>query len=199
MYLRFKHSHTKTILLILSLVSMLSVGIILLFMNLQAKETKNIYQFTVKDLTEKEVKLNQYKGKVLLIVNTASNCGFTPQYAELQELYDLYHAKGFEVLAFPSNDFGGQEPLSGNKIQQFCDAKFNTTFPIFEKIKVKGDLAHPLYQFLSNKKQNGSVNIAPKWNFHKYLINKNGEVVDYFLTTTNPNSNKVKRAIEKLL
>jgi glutathione peroxidase len=140
-----------------------------------------------------------YKGKVLLIVNTASECGFTPQYEDLEAVYQLYKNKGFEVLAFPSNDFGGQEPLNGNEIQQFCSVKFHTTFPIFDKIHVKGKNANPLYSFLSNKSQNGNVNIAPKWNFQKYLIDKNGHVIDYYLSTTSPTSAKVKKAIEALL
>jgi glutathione peroxidase len=147
----------------------------------------------------KEVQLNMYKGKVLLIVNTASECGFTPQYEDLEAVYQLYKNKGFEVLAFPSNDFGGQEPLNGNEIQQFCSVKFHTTFPIFDKIHVKGKNANPLYSFLSNKSQNGNVNIAPKWNFQKYLIDKNGHVIDYYLSTTSPTSAKVKKAIEALL
>jgi glutathione peroxidase len=161
--------------------------------------SKSVYDFTVNDLNGKEVNLNAYKGKVLLIVNTASECGFTPQYQELEELYQLYKKKGFEVIAFPSNDFGGQEPLNGSEIQQFCTVKFNTTFPIFDKIKVKGNDAHPLYKFLSNKSENGSVDIAPKWNFQKYLIDKNGHVIDYYLSTTSPTSSKVKKAIEELL
>lgn len=161
--------------------------------------SKSVHNFKVHDLSGKEVQLNIYKGKVLLIVNTASECGFTPQYEDLEAVYQLYKNKGFEVLAFPSNDFGGQEPLNGNEIQQFCSVKFHTTFPIFDKIHVKGKNANPLYSFLSNKSQNGNVNIAPKWNFQKYLIDKNGHVIDYYLSTTSPTSAKVKKAIEALL
>ncbi len=161
--------------------------------------SKSVHNFKVHDLSGKEVQLNMYKGKVLLIVNTASECGFTPQYEDLEAVYQLYKNKGFEVLAFPSNDFGGQEPLNGNEIQQFCSVKFHTTFPIFDKIHVKGKNANPLYSFLSNKSQNGNVNIAPKWNFQKYLIDKNGHVIDYYLSTTSPTSAKVKKAIEALL
>jgi glutathione peroxidase len=161
--------------------------------------SESVHNFKVHDLSGKEVQLNMYKGKVLLIVNTASECGFTPQYEDLEAVYQLYKNKGFEVLAFPSNDFGGQEPLNGNEIQQFCSVKFHTTFPIFDKIHVKGKNANPLYSFLSNKSQNGNVNIAPKWNFQKYLIDKNGHVIDYYLSTTSPTSAKVKKAIEALL
>jgi glutathione peroxidase len=177
---------------------MIKVLIISLFMTTLVG-SKSVHNFKVHDLSGKEVQLNMYKGKVLLIVNTASECGFTPQYEDLEAVYQLYKNKGFEVLAFPSNDFGGQEPLNGNEIQQFCSVKFHTTFPIFDKIHVKGKNANPLYSFLSNKSQNGNVNIAPKWNFQKYLIDKNGYVIDYYLSTTSPTSAKVKKAIEALL
>jgi glutathione peroxidase len=143
--------------------------------------------------------MDTFQNKVLLIVNTASECGFTPQYKELEELYKQYQEKGFEVLAFPSNDFGKQEPLNGKEIGEYCSIHFRTTFPLFEKVKVVGINALPLYQFLSNKKQNGKVNIAPKWNFQKYLVNRKGEVVDYFLPFTKPTSPAIKKAIERLL
>jgi glutathione peroxidase len=159
----------------------------------------SVHNFKVNDLFGKEVDLNIYKGKVLLIVNTASECGFTPQYEDLEALYQLYKDKNFVVLAFPSNDFGEQEPLNGKDIQSFCTAKFHTTFPIFDKIHVKGDNADPLYKFLSNKSQNGAVDIAPKWNFQKYLIDKDGQVIDYYLSTTSPTGSKIKNAIETLL
>jgi len=158
-----------------------------------------IYQFSANTLQNKPVSLSEYKDKVILIVNTASECGFTPQYQGLEELYQEFKDKGLVVLGFPSNDFGGQEPLEGKEIETFCSINYGVSFPIFEKTKVKGKEASDLFKFLSDKKQNGNVNISPKWNFQKYLINKNGEVVDYFLSTTTPNSGKIKRAIEKLL
>lgn len=157
---------------------------------------KSIYDFNVKDISGKNIELSAYRGKVLLIVNTASECGFTPQYKDLEELYQKYKDQGFCVLAFPSNDFGEQEPLEGKQIHEFCTVNFKTTFPIFNKIHVKGKNADPLFKFLSNKSQNGSVDIAPKWNFQKYLIGKDGKVVDYFLSTTSPMSERIKRAIE---
>jgi glutathione peroxidase len=163
------------------------------------KEQLNIYKFKLKNLLGAEVLLDKFKGKVLLIVNTASECGYADQYKELEEIYREYKDRGFEVLAFPSNDFGFQEPLSGVNIENYCHAKYNTTFTIFNKIKVKGLGAHPLYQFLSEKRLNGTVNMYPKWNFHKYLVNKDGKVVDYYFTVTKPNSLKLKQAIEKLL
>lgn len=177
---------------------MLKLIFIPLFMSILI-DGKTVHNYTVHTLTGKEIHLKSYAGKVLLIVNTASECGFTPQYEELEELYQLYKNKGFVVLAFPSNDFGGQEPLNGSEIQQFCTVKFNTTFPIFDKIHVKGDDADPLFKFLSNKSENGTVDMAPKWNFQKYLIDKNGHVVDYYLSTTSPTSSKIKNAIETLI
>ncbi|MFN4083062.1 MAG: glutathione peroxidase [Bacteroidia bacterium] len=158
-----------------------------------------IYDIKVKDLAGNEISLDAYKGKVLLIVNTASECGFTPQYRDLEILYKTYKDRGFEVLAFPSNDFGGQEPLMGEEIQHFCSEKYKTTFPVFDKVKVKGEFAHPLFKYLSDKKQNGKISTSPKWNFHKYLIDKNGRVVDYYLSITSPTSSRITKAIEKLL
>ncbi|MGB1284277.1 MAG: glutathione peroxidase [Polaribacter sp.] len=160
---------------------------------------KSIHQFTVKNLANQEVSLSQYEGKVLMIVNTASKCGFTPQLKDLEQLYDTYRKQGFEVLAFPSNEFGGQEPLKGEAIESFCQVNYGVSFTIFEKTKVKGTEASELYQFLANKKLNGAVQSVPKWNFHKYLVNKKGEVIDYYYSTTSPTANRVKRKIEGLL
>lgn len=160
---------------------------------------QSIHQFTVKNLAGKDVPLETYKGKVLLIVNTASKCGYTPQLEQLEKLHEKFRDKGFSVLAFPSNDFGGQEPLNGEAIQEFCDRNYGVTFPVFEKIHVKGNKAAPLFHFLSDKKQNGAVASTPKWNFHKYLIDKEGRVVDFFYTITEPDAIRVQRAIEKLL
>ena len=161
--------------------------------------SNTIYPFKVTKIDGESISMDTFQNKVLLIVNTASECGFTPQYKELEELYKQYQEKGFEVLAFPSNDFGKQEPLNGKEIGEYCSIHFHTTFPLFEKVKVVGINALPLYQFLSNKKQNGKVNIAPKWNFQKYLVNRKGEVVDYFLPFTKPTSPAIKKAVERLL
>lgn len=158
-----------------------------------------IYQFTVQDLSGREVSLNDYKDKVLLIVNTASECGFTPQLKELEQLRTDFDGKDFEILAFPSNDFGGQEPLEGGAIAQFCKSKYGANYRIFNKIRVRGPYAHPLYKFLSNKKQNLRINTSPRWNFHKYLIGKSGEVADFFYPFTKPISTRVKKEITKLL
>ena len=160
---------------------------------------KNIYQFSVTDTKGNQISLEKFKGKVLLIVNTASECGFAPQLKGMEALYKEYKDKGVEVLAFPSSSFGGQEPLKGMEIQNFCELNFKTSFPIFEKSDVKGSNQSELFQFLSSKKENGRINSAPKWNFHKYLVNKDGQVVDYYYSTTKPDSSKIKRAIDKLL
>ncbi len=162
-------------------------------------DKNSIHQFTVKDASGKEVSLADYKGKALLIVNTASQCGFTPQLDDMEKLYEEFKADGFEVLAFPSNDFAGQEPLDGEAIQQFCMTKYNAQYPIFDKMVVKGKDASPLYKFLSDKKLNGKVSSKPKWNFHKYLVDKEGRVVDYYYSITNPTSSKIKRSIKKIL
>ena len=162
-------------------------------------DKKSIYQFSVKDIQQNEVPLSEYKGKVLLIVNTASKCGFTPQLDDMEKLYEEFKGDGFEILAFPSNDFARQEPLDGEAIQQFCVTKYSASYPIFDKIHVKGKDADPLFQFFSNKKLNGKFSSKPRWNFHKYLVDKEGKVVDYFYTITKPTSGKIKRSIKKLL
>ena len=162
-------------------------------------DKESIFQFSVKNIQQEEVSLSKYKGKVLLIVNTASKCGFTPQLDGMEKLYEEFKEDGFEILAFPSNDFAGQEPLDGEAIQQFCVTNYSASYSIFDKIHVKGKDADPLFQFFSNKKLNGKFSSKPKWNFHKYLIDKDGKVVDYFYTITKPTSNKIKRSIRKLL
>lgn len=158
-----------------------------------------VYPFKAKLVNGKEQNLAEYKGKVLLIVNTASGCGFTPQYKELQELRDEFGAEGFEVLAFPSNDFGKQEPLAAAEIGEFCEINYGVKFPVFDKVMVRGEQAHPLFSFLADKKKNGNVSAKPRWNFHKYLINRDGVVVEYFYPFTKPTSAKVKKKIQRLL
>ena len=159
----------------------------------------SIYQFTVNKLNGEEVRLSEFRGKVLLIVNTASGCGFTPQLRELEQLRKEYEGQDFEILAFPSNDFGGQEPLSGSAIMKFCNINFGVKFSVFDKIRVRGPYAHPLFKFLADKKLNKQVNSAPKWNFHKYLIDRNGMVMDFFYPFTKPVSGRIKKRIDKLL
>ncbi|MEM1320415.1 MAG: glutathione peroxidase [Bacteroidota bacterium] len=161
--------------------------------------TKSIHQFSVKNLKGEPVSLADYEGKVLLIVNTASRCGFTPQLKQMEELYQAYKDRGFEILAFPSNNFGAQEPLEGEAIQEFCDLNFRTTFPLFDKVHVKGPEVSELFAFLADKSRNGKTSSRPRWNFHKYLIDKDGRVADFFYSFTKPTAGRVKKAIEGLL
>lgn len=160
---------------------------------------KNIYQFTAQNIKGEELTLEKYRGKVLLIVNTASECGFTPQLGQLEDLRQKFESEAFEVLAFPSNDFGQQEPLNDDGIGRFCSTNYHTKFTIFKKVNVRGEHVNPLFQFLADKKLNGNVSSSPRWNFHKYLINAEGEVVDFFYSFTKPNSARVRKKIQKLL
>lgn len=137
----------------------------------------SIYQFEVKDIDENDVSLAEYKDKVILIVNTASKCGLTPQYKELEELYQKYKDKGLVILGFPANNFLSQEPGSNLEIKQFCEANYGVSFPMFAKISVKGNDIHPLYQYLTQKSENGTLDAPVKWNFQKFLIDKNGVLV----------------------
>ncbi len=159
----------------------------------------SIYQYKVKDAKGTKVPLSKYEGKVLMIVNTASKCGFAPQFEKLEQLHQAYKDKGFAVIGFPSNDFAGQEPNDADGAEEFCQINYGVSFPIMEKVHVKGSDQHELFQFLSDKKKNGKVNSTPKWNFHKYIINKKGEVEDFYFTPTSPTSNKIKKKVEKLL
>jgi len=154
-------------------------------------QSKSVHQFKVKFINGTEKNLSEYKNKVLLIVNIASACGFAPQLGELQTLREKLGTDNFEILGFPSNDFGRQEPLEGNAINAFCEVNYGVQFPVFEKIMVRGEHAHPLFKFLNQSS-------TPRWNFHKYLINKDGEVVDYFFPFTKPLSSKVKKKIQRL-
>jgi glutathione peroxidase len=156
----------------------------------------SIYDFTVTDNQGKKVSLSEYKGKVLLVVNTATKCGFTPQYAALQDLYDKHRDKGFEILDFPCNQFGHQAPGTDGEINEFCSLKFHTTFPRFSKIDVNGDKADPLYVYLKGEKT-GKLNPAIKWNFTKFLVDKNGVVQERYASTAKPES--LEADIEKLL
>jgi glutathione peroxidase len=158
----------------------------------------SIYQFNVQRLGGEEINLSDYKNKVLLVVNTASQCGFTPQLKDLVTLKEGFKDKDFEILAFPSNDFGGQEPLEGQELADFCE-KAGANYPIFEKIRVRGPYAHALYKFFADKKQNGKLSSIPRWNFHKFLISKSGLVTDFFYPFTKPTSSKIRKKIARLL
>jgi glutathione peroxidase len=163
---------------------------------LMATKTASVYDFTLNDIDGKPVSLNQFKGKVLLIVNTASFCGNTPQYSELQDLYETYEEKGLEILAFPANNFGQQEPGSDAEIKSFCFTKYSLTFPLFSKISVKGQDKHPLYHYLTEQSPfPGEV----EWNFQKYLIDRSGNVVARYHHRTKPLSNEVITDVERVL
>ncbi len=155
-----------------------------------------IYDFKVKDNEGQEVSLKEYEGKVLLIVNTATGCGFTPQYEGLQNLYKKYKEKGFEILDFPCNQFGGQAPGTAEEIASFCDARFGITFKQFAKIDVNGENEEPLYKFLKSQK-GGVLGNDIKWNFTKFLVDRNGNVVERFGSATTPE--KIDKKLEELL
>lgn len=160
------------------------------------QETKTLYDFRVKTIDGEEKSLADYKGKVLLIVNVASKCGFTPQYEGLETLYRKYKDRGFVVLGFPANNFLSQEPGTDAEIKTFCTTNYNVTFDMFSKISVKGKDIHPLYKFLTEESDfSGSV----KWNFQKYLVNRNGVVVGKFAPTTKPTDPELIKAIESQL
>lgn len=156
-----------------------------------------IYDYEVKTTSGDSIQLEQFAGKVVLVVNTASKCGFTPQYKELQALYEKYKEEDFVVLGFPSNQFMNQEPGSNDEIQSFCEINYGVTFPIFEKTDVNGPNAHPLFNYLVNESKGFLGTKSIKWNFTKFLIDKNGNVIKRFSPNTNPSS--IEPEIKKLL
>lgn len=161
-----------------------------------AQETnKKIYDFITTDISGETISLEKYKGKTLLIVNVASKCGLTPQYAELQALYDEYADKDFEILAFPANNFMNQEPGANSEIRTFCTTQYGITFPVFGKISVKGNDIDPLYNFLTKKEENGVLDAPVTWNFQKFLIDAEGNVVCSFAPKQKVNNKEVKRRI----
>ena len=161
-----------------------------------AKYNKVFFDFEIKDIENKVLNLSTFKNKTILLVNVASNCGFTKQYDDLQKLYEKFNNKGLVVLGVPSNQFGGQEPGSNKEIKDFCEANFNITFPITSKYEVKGKNAHPIYIWAKENYGNSAI---PKWNFHKILINKDGKVEDTFSSFTKPMSKKLINKIENIL
>ena len=164
--------------------------------NVSADYDKLAYDFNFKDLDGSPLKLSEYKNKVIIAVNVASQCGFTSQYEDMQNIWEKYQEKGVVMLGIPSNDFGKQEPGNSDEIKNFCEAKFGITFPMTEKVSVKGTSAHPFYVWA---KKNHGIPAVPKWNFHKIIIDKNGKVADTFSSITNPSSKKFIEALEKLI
>ncbi len=157
----------------------------------------SLYDIPLKDIDGKDTSLKPYRGKVLLVVNVASKCGLTPQYSALESLYERYKDKGFSVLAFPCNQFAGQEPGTSEEIKQFCSTKYNVTFPLFDKLDVNGPNRHPLYQALAGKGSPYPGDI--KWNFGKFLIGRDGRILKRFEPKTTPDSPEVQQAIEAAL
>ncbi len=160
---------------------------------------KQFYKFKMRDIDGKDVSLGKYKGKLLLVVNVASKCGYTPQYEGLENIYNKYNAQGLEVLGFPANNFGSQEPGTEAEIKQFCESKYKVTFPMFAKISVKGEDQHPLYKFLTSKETDPQFAGEISWNFNKFLVDRKGNIVARFSSKDTPESEAVTSAIEKYL
>lgn len=156
---------------------------------------ESFYDFSMKSIDGENISFKQFKGKKVLLVNVASKCGFTPQYEDLQKLHELYGNK-VAILGFPANNFGSQEPGSNEEIALFCSSNYGVNFQMFEKISVKGDDMHPLYQWLSNEKYNGWNNEAPSWNFCKYLVDENGKLVAFFPSKVEPLSDELLTKIK---
>jgi len=164
--------------------------------NVNAEYEKLAYDFNFKDLDGSPLNLSDYKDKVIVVVNVASQCGFTKQYEDMQKIWEKYQSKDFVILGVPSNDFGQQEPGTNKEIKNFCEAKFGISFPMTEKVNVKGDNAHPFYKWA---KKNFGKQAVPKWNFHKIIIDKKGKIVETFSSITNPSSKKFIKSIEDLI
>jgi glutathione peroxidase len=162
-----------------------------------ARDAPSIYHFTMKDIDGKVVPLDKFKGKVLLVVNVASKCGLTPQYAGLQKLYTEYKDKGLVILGFPANEFRGQEPGTNEEIKKFCSATYGVTFPMFSKIAVKGDEIHPLYQWLIGNSDRPKEDI--EWNFAKFVVGRDGKTIKRFAPKSTPDSPELVAAIKEAL
>lgn len=159
----------------------------------------NVMDFSLNSIDGQPAPLSQYKGKVIMIVNVASKCGYTPQYAGLEALYEKYKSQGFVILGFPANNFGAQEPGTNEEIKTFCSRTYNVTFPMYAKISVKGEDKHPLYRYLTDKQANPATGGEIQWNFTKFLVGKDGKVVARFESAVTPESPQVAAAIEKAL
>ena len=160
---------------------------------------KTIYDCTLPDIAGRPVNLGAFQGRVLLLVNVASRCGFTPQYAGLQQLYTRYQSRGLVVLGFPANNFLGQEPGTDAEIKTFCTTKYNVTFPLLAKLSVKGADQHPLYRFLTSKETNPDFAGAITWNFNKFLVGRDGKILARFGSRTAPDDKELVAAVEKAL
>ncbi len=168
------------LLLIALLISCISVG-----------QTKSFYDFKANTIDGKSFDFSSLKGKKVLIVNIATECSLTPQLKKLQELYEEYGGEEFEIIAFPCNDFGKQEPGESKEIKEFCSKKYAVSFRLMEKISIKGENPHPIYNWLTNSKENGTLDSKVTWNYQKFLINKNGEIFDSYSPLTSPKNSKI--------
>ena len=180
----------KTLLLILGL-TIMSTSVV-------DDNVDSVHDFELNNIEGEKIPLNKFEGEVLLIVNTASECGYTPQYEGLQALYEQYNEKGLEVLGFPANNFGGQEPGTDKEIKKFCKVNYGVTFPMFSKISVKGDDINPLFEFLTTQ-ENPDFEGAIKWNFEKFLVSKDGKLLRRFRSDVTPQSEQIINAIDKAL
>ena len=187
---------TKTIKKLKKYLSVFIITLLLSCMNsYNYEDNLSFYDIKVKTIDGEDFDLSTLKGKKLLVVNVASKCGLTPQYKLLEEVYKEYKNQNFEVLAFPTSDFANQEYSDSQKISSFCQKNYGVTFPIFEKVSVKGKSKHYIYQWLTEKNKNGKKNVSVLWNFQKFIIDENGQWVDYFLPTTSPKSKKIVKWI----
>jgi len=170
--------------------------ILFAFINRKGKATSSIHQFKAKTIDGQVLDFSTLKGKKILIVNTASKCGFTPQYKELEELFEKYKDKNFVIVGFPCNQFGNQEPGTSSDIKEFCTRNYGVSFTMMEKVDVKGDGICEIYSWLTRKDKNGVTNSSVKWNFQKYMIDENGCLVDYLFSFKSPNCSKITNWIE---
>jgi len=191
--------------LLIGMVVVLTVSAAMLFLvkanvsTVEKGKSKTVYDFTMKDTGGKDVKLEQFRGKVVMLVNVASKCGYTPQYDGLQKIYEQYKDQGFVILGFPANNFGAQEPGTNEEIVEFCRINYGVKFPIFSKISVKGDDKHPLYKYLTEPATNPDFSGEIKWNFNKFLIGRDGKIIARFESADKPEDAKVTGAIEGAL
>lgn len=172
------------------------VLVTILYVSMSYAQNKTVYDFKVTDIDGKEFDMSSLKGKKLLIMNVASKCGLTPQYQQLQQLYDKYKYRNFVIIGFPSNDFKSQEPGSDKEIKEFCTRNYGVTFPIMSKIEVTGKNKAPIYKWLTEKSENGKLDVEVQWNFQKFMIDENGNLVDYLLPKESPLSDKIIKWIE---
>lgn len=184
--------------MVVSLIMLITVGIYFSPAD-QPKGISPLYNFTVTDIDGNDVTLSEYRGKVLLIVNVASRCGYTPQYEGLQKIFEEYREMGLLVLGFPANNFGNQEPGSDEEIKEFCSLNYGVSFPMFSKISVKGADIHPLYQYLTSEESNPKFAGEISWNFNKFLVDPSGKIIARFESKDKPESDEVVQAIEKAL